>query len=69
MKKISAKEVKKLPEGTKVLVFKDGIRGWLEYELKGGSRPRLLRLPDKESYLPIKDRQGWRYYVEREETK
>ena len=68
MKKISAKEVKKLPEGTKVLVFKDGIRGWLEYELKGGSRPRLLRLPHKESYLPIHERKGWAYYVEEKEV-
>jgi len=67
MKKISAKDVKKLPEGTKVIVGKAGIRGLLEYELKGGSRPRLLRLPDKVSYLPIKDREGWYYYVEGEE--
>lgn len=69
MRKISAEEVRKLPEGTKVLVGKDGIREKLEYELKGGPRARLLRLPSKESYLPIKDREGWGYYVEGEETK
>jgi hypothetical protein len=25
---------------------------------------RLIRLPQKSSYLPIKDRKGWSYYVE-----
>ena len=29
-----------------------------------GRRMRLLRLPQKSSYLPIKDRKGWSYYVE-----
>lgn len=67
MKKISAEEVRRLPEGTKVLVGKDGIRDRLEYELKGGPRARLLRLPHKETYLPIKERSGWNYYVEGEE--
>lgn len=69
MQKISAEEVRRLPEGTKVYVGKDGIRDRLEYELKGGPRARLLRLPDKETYLPIRDRTGWNYYVEGEETK
>ena len=68
MQKISAEEVRRLPEGTKVYVGKDGIRDRLEYELKGGPRARLLRLPDKETYLPIRDRTGWNYYVEGEET-
>ena len=68
MRKISAEEVRRLPEGTKVLVGKDGIRDRLEYELKGGPRARLLRLPHKESYLTIHERKGWAYYVEGEKT-
>jgi hypothetical protein len=68
MRKISAEEVRRLPEGTKVYVGKDGIRDRLEYELKGGPRARLLRLPHKESYLPIHERKGWAYYVEEKEV-
>lgn len=67
MQKISAEEVRRLPEGTKVLVGKDGIQERLEYELKGGPRARLLRLPHKETYLPIRERSGWYYCVEGEE--
>ena len=65
MTRITADQVKQLPEGTRVLVGKDGERMRLEYELAGtGRRVRLLRLPDKTSYLPIKDRKGWNYYAE-----
>ena len=67
MQKISAEEVRRLPEGTKVYVGKNGIREKLEYELKGGPRARLLRLPHKETYLPIRERPGWYYCVEGEE--
>ena len=68
MQKISAEEVRRLPEGTKVYVGKDGIQERLEYELKGGPRARLLRLPHKGSYLPIHERKGWAYYVEEKEV-
>ena len=68
VQKISAEEVRRLPEGTKVYVGKDGIQERLEYELKGGPRARLLRLPHKGSYLPIHERKGWAYYVEEKEV-
>jgi hypothetical protein len=65
MKQITAEQVRALPEGTHVFVGKVDERMRLEYELAGtGRRMRLLRLPQKSSYLPIKDRKGWGYYVE-----
>ena len=47
MRKISAEEVKKLPEGTKVFVCKEGVEGRLEYELIG-KRPRYVEQKDLE---------------------
>jgi len=65
MTKITAEQVKALPEGTHVFVGKVDERMRLEYELTGtGRRQRLIGLPHRGSYLPIKDRKGWGYYVE-----
>ena len=65
MKQITAEQVRALPEGTHVFVGKVDERMRLEYELAGtGRRQRLIGLPHRGSYLPIKDRKGWGYYVE-----